>query len=291
MKLKYAYYPGCSLHSTAVDYDESSRITASTLGIELVEIPNWTCCGASPGHVTDNVLAHSLPIKNLLLAEKISNEMAVVCAACFSRFKFAEKSMRDDPKVRDEIKEVLDLKKIPDVKTRHFLDILINEYGLEEIKKKVKQELKGLKVASYYGCLLIRPPEIVEFDDPEEPTSLDDLVTALGAEAISWPYKNECCGGSFAIGRTDIVLKLTHDILQDAQDASADCIVVACPLCQANLELRQGDINKKFKKKFHLPIFYFTQLLGLALGIKKRKLGLQRAMVSNQSLLKKKGIK
>ena len=291
MKLKYAYYPGCSLHSTAVDYDESTRITASTLGVELVEIPNWTCCGASPAHVTDNLLAHSLPVKNLQLAGKISKEMAVVCAACFSRFKFAEKSMRDDPSARDEIKEMLELKKIPEVKTRHFLDILINEYGLEEIKKKVKQELKGLKVACYYGCLLIRPPEVVEFDDPEEPTSLDDLVKTLGGEPVSWPYKNECCGGSFAIGRTDIVLKLTHDILQEAQDASADCLVVACPLCQSNLELRQGDINKKYKKKFSIPVFYFTQLLGLALGIKKRKLGLQRAMISSRSLLKKKGIK
>ncbi len=147
-----------------------------------------------------------------------------------------------------------------------------------------------MKAACYYGCLLIRPPKITEFDDPEQPKSLDNLVKILGGESISWPYKYECCGGSLGLSRTDIVLKLTYDILSEASEAGAECLVVACPLCQSNLELRQEDIKRKYRKDFSLPIFYFTQLLGLALGIDKESLGLHRAMVSNESLLRNKGI-
>lgn len=288
--MKYAYYPGCSLHSTALDYDESARSIATALDIELVEVPDWTCCGASPAHVTNTLLALSLPVKNLVSAEEISKQMVVFCAACYSRFKFAEKSLEEEPEIEEEIKGILNIEQLPDVKTYHFLDVLINDMGLENIQKQVKQELNGMKVACYYGCLLVRPPKVVEFDDPEQPTSLDDLVETLGAEAVSWPYKTECCGGSFALSRTDIVLKLTHDILSEASDAGAECLVVACPLCQANLEMRQKQINKKYEKDFSLPVFYFTQLLGLALKVDKESLGLHRSLISSDSLLEEKGI-
>ncbi len=288
--MKLAYYPGCSLHSTAIDYDESARAVADTLNIELVEVPDWTCCGASPAHFTNTILSLSLPIKNLRSAEKISKQMVVFCAACYSRYKFAEKSLEENPQRKEKIKEILKIGSIPEVKTRHFLDILMNEIGLEKIQGQIKQDLDGLKVACYYGCLLTRPPDITEFDDPEQPSSLDNLVKILGADPISWAYKNECCGGSLGLSRTDIVVKLTCDILLAASEAGAECLVVACPLCQSNLELRQEDINKKYKKKFSIPILYFTQLLGLALGVDKKSLGLHRAVVSNESLLRNKGI-
>ncbi|HEB10289.1 MAG TPA: heterodisulfide reductase subunit B [Spirochaetales bacterium] len=287
--MKYAYFPGCSLHSTALDYDESARAVAKALDVELVEVPDWTCCGASPAHVTNTFLSLSLPLKNLQSAEKISRQMVVFCAACYSRFKFAEKSLAEN-QIKEKIKKIINLEDIPEVKTRHFLDILINEIGLENVQNRKKQDLKGIKVACYYGCLLIRPPKVAEFDDPEQPSCLDNLVEILGAVPVSWPYKNECCGASLSLSRTDIVLKLTNDILQDASEAGAECLVVACPLCQANLELRQKDINKKYRKDFSLPVFYFTQLLGLALGIDKKSLGLHRAMVSGDFLLKEKGI-
>lgn len=287
--MKYAFYPGCTLHSTALDYNESTQSIAKALDIELIEIPDWTCCGASPAHYVDNILATALPIKNMLRAKEIGDELIICCAACFSRFKFANKKVMENPETKARIMEILEVKEIEPIKISHLLDVLINKIGLDKIKEKMKQELKGLKVAAYYGCLLVRPPKITEFDDPEDPTSMDRLVKALGAEPVSWAYKTECCGGSLALARTDIVLRLTHDILQDAHDAGAECLVVACPLCQNNVDMRQDAINKKYHKDFHLPVFYFTQLLGLALGIDKEKLGLQRALVSGESLLESKG--
>lgn len=288
--MKYAFYPGCALHSTALDYNESTQSVANALGIELIEVPDWTCCGASPAHFVDNILATALPIKNTLRAKEIGDELLICCAACFSRFKFANKRVMEDPETEARIKEILKIQEIPHLKISHFLDVLINKIGLDTIKGKMKQELNGLRVAAYYGCLLVRPPKIMEFDDPEDPTTMDRLIKELGGEPVSWAYKVECCGGSLSLARTDIVLRLTHDILQDAHDAGAECLVVACPLCQNNLDMRQDAVNKKYNKDFHLPIFYFTQLLGLALGIDKEKLGLQRALVNGESLLENKGI-
>lgn len=288
--MKLAFYPGCTLHSTALDYNESTQSIANELDIELVEIPNWTCCGASPAHFLDNVLSTVLPIKDMVHAKEISDELVICCAACFSRFKNAGKKVIEHPEIAEKVKEILGIEEIPQIKIYHLLDVLVNKIGLERIQEKIKQDLKGLKVASYYGCLLVRPPKVMEFDDPEDPISMDSLVQALGGESVSWPHKVECCGGSLALARTDIVLKLCYDILQSAHDAGAECLMVACPLCQNNLDMRQAAINKKYGKDFHLPVFYFTQLLGLTLGIDGQMLGLQRSLVSGESLLENKDI-
>ena len=286
--MKYAYYPGCSLHGTAVDYAESARAVAGSLGIDLTEIPGWTCCGSTPAHLTDDLLAVALPVKNILRAREISDQIAVCCAACYSRFKFANKHVKEREDIRSQVGEVLGVEYSGDMKVRHFLDILIHDVGLEKVAEGVKRNLGGLRVACYYGCLLTRPPKVAEFDDPEDPTSLDNLMETLGAEPVSWPYKTECCGATFSLTKTDIVLKLSHDILAQAEKRGAEAIVLACPLCQANLDMRQGDINKQYGVEFDLPIFYFTQLLGLALGLDGASLGLQRAMVSPMRLLKEK---
>ena len=260
------------------------------MGIQLIEIPDWTCCGSTPAHLSDDLLAVSLPVKNILRAKEIADEIAVCCAACYSRFKFANKHITDREDIRKQVTDILGAEYSGDTKVKHLLDILLNDVGLDRIKERVKKDLKGLKVACYYGCLLTRPPKVVEFDDPEDPTSLDTLMEALGAEPIPWPHKTECCGATFSLTKTDIVLELSHQILAQAEKRGAEAIVLACPLCQANLDMRQDDINKRYRVKFHLPIFYFTQLLGLGLGLDYDKLGLQRTMVSPRKLLKEKGL-
>ncbi len=286
--MKYAYFPGCSLHSTAKEYDLSTKAVAGALGIELMEIPDWICCGATPAHITMHLLSLALPVKNLLQAKKMdSYEVATCCAACFSRLKIANHFMETDLAHRDRVNEIVGEQYKGEVKVRHFLDILVNTFGLKNLSLKVTKKLKGLKVACYYGCLLTRPPEVTQLDDVEEPRLIDDLMEAIGVETADWPYKTECCGASFSLTKTDIVLKLSGDILQMAHDEGAQAIVVACPLCQSNLDLRQSMINEKFKKKFDMPILYFTQLVGLSLGIKPKILGLNKHIVNPMPLLRK----
>ena len=289
--MKYAYFPGCSLHSTAKEYDISSRAVADSLGIELIEIPDWACCGATPAHLTLHLLSLALPVKNLLQAKKLGNlEVTTCCAACFSRLKIANRFMQKNDEHRAKVEEIVGESYRGDVNTRHFLDVLVNVFGLKNLKERTIRQLSGLKAACYYGCLLTRPHDVTELDDLEEPHLIDDLMQAIGVETVQWPYKTECCGASFSLTRTDIVLKLSNDILQMASDEGAEAIVVACPLCQSNLDLRQGMINKKYKKDFNIPILYFTQLVGLALGIDPKKLGLEKHIVNPMPLLKEKGI-
>jgi len=289
--MKYAYFPGCSLHSTAKEYDLSTREVANALGIELIEIPDWICCGATPAHITMHLLSFALPVKNLLQAKRMgSYEVATCCAACFSRLKIANKFMRDDLNHRIKVNKIVGEEYKGEVRVRHFLDILTNAYGLKNLSDRVVRKLDGFKVACYYGCLLTRPPDVTGLDDVEEPHMMDDLMQAVGVETVNWPYKTECCGASFSLTKTEIVLKLSCDILQMAYDEGAQAIVVACPLCQSNLDLRQEMINKRFEKKFKMPVFYFTQLIGLSLGIEAENLGLKKHIVSPVPLLKEKGI-
>ncbi len=287
--MKYAYYPGCSLHATGVDYNESTMAVAAALGIELVEVPNWSCCGSTPAHCTDELLAAALPAKNLIAAKEIAEEMVVCCSACFSRFKFAQEHIKEKPSVRAKLAEIMPVEDSLGVRVRHLIDVLAHDVGLEKVAQ-AKQRETGLKVACYYGCLLTRPPKITELDDPEDPRFMDDLLTAAGMETVDWPYKTECCGATFSLTRTEIVLRLTADILQMAQEAEVDCIAVACPLCHANLDMRQSDIEKKLGIKYDIPIFYFTQLLGMAFGLQRRDLGIGRALVGCDELLAAKEI-
>lgn len=287
--MKYAYYPGCSLEGTAIDYHESTMCIAEALGIELVEVPNWSCCGSTPAHCTDELLAAALPAKNLIAAKAVADEMLVCCSACFSRFKFAQKHIEEKQNIRAEISKMVSVEDIQSVNVRHFIDVLMHDVGLEKIAEAKKSDV-GLKVACYYGCLLTRPPKVTNFDDPEEPRFMDELLTAAGMEAVDWSHKTECCGASFALTRTEIVLRLTAEILQMAKEAGADCISVACPLCHANLDMRQEDIARKLGFKYEFPVFYFTQLLGMAFGLDHVKLGIGRSIVSCKKLLTSKGI-
>ena len=262
-KLKYSYYPGCSLESTAKAYDLSMRAVAEMLDVELVELPDWSCCGASSGHCTNHQLSLALPARNLALAEKEGLDLTVACAACFLRFKQTNHELRANDELRQEIEKLIGMPYKGNVETRHLLDIFGREVGPEAIQRRVKKPLKGLKLAAYYGCYLVRPPEITQLDDPEDPRIMDDLLNALGAEAVDWSHKVECCGGNLLLSRPDIVVKLVGDICRAATEAGAAAIVTACPLCQANLDTRQDGPEK-------MPILHFSELMGLAFGVKEQ---------------------
>ncbi len=284
--MKYAYYPGCSAESTARDLHESSLAVAQALGIELKEIPGWSCCGATAAHQTDRALAASLAAANLLLAKEMGLDMVVNCAACYNRSKTANHEVLSSPAMRARVGEALGRDYDGSATVRHFVEVLLEDIGLEELQRSLKQSLNGLKIACYYGCFLVRPHEVTRFDDPENPTSLDRLVTAMGGESLDWPGKVECCGGGLNLTRTDVTVKLSGSIIDTAHSSGADCIAVACPMCQTSLDLRQKDIEKAAGKRYNLPILYITQLLGLCLGLPPKDLGLSRLMVEPSAILK-----
>jgi len=278
--VKVSYYPGCSLHGTAREYEESTRAVCKMLGIELQELSDWNCCGASSAHSTNEALAIALSARNLAMAEKTGLDLVVPCAACFQRFKVAEKH------VKEGAVPVIDTPYQGKVPIKHFLDFLCEEEVLTLIKQKVNTPFKGLKTVCYYGCLTVRPPRVTDALNCEDPQAMDKLMTLLGADNRPWSYKTDCCGGSLMLSSTDIVVRLSGKLLQMAEEAGADCIVTACPLCQANLDTRQAEVSKILGKNTHIPIFYFTELLGLALGSGEAGQWVKRHIVEPRNLLK-----
>lgn len=264
---RYAFFPGCSLESTGKEFRLSTEAVCQALDVELKEIPDWNCCGASSAHGTDHVLSTSLAARNIVLAEKMRLDVAVPCAACFSRLATARHELKENLELRAEVDPLLPQPFQGSSQVRSLLEVMSSEVGVERIKEKVIRPLQSLKVACYYGCLLVRPPSTANFDRAEDPQSLDTLVEALGAEAVGWPYKTECCGASFSLTRTDIVRKLTGDILRMAKESGANCIACACPLCMTNLDMRQREIERETGQSLGLPVFYFTELMGLAFGL------------------------
>ena len=283
--MKYAYYPGCSSHSTARDMHESAAAVAKQLGIELVEIKGWSCCGATAAHQTDRVMAAALPAANLLLAKEMGLDTVVTCAACYNRMKTSNHEVSTSPSMKAKVADSIGKEYDGSEAVRHFVEILLKDVGLDRLRKQFKRSLNGLKVACYYGCFLVRPHEVTGFDDPENPKSLDRLVTAMGGVSLDWPYKVECCGGGLNLTRNDVVAKLSGPIIEMAKESGADCIAVACPMCQASLDLRQKDYEKETGKKLDMPVLYITQLLGLCLGVPPRELGLNRLMVAPKAVL------
>jgi heterodisulfide reductase subunit B len=266
---------------------QSTLVVARALGLELQEAHGWTCCGATAGHQTNRLLAVSLPAANLAKVQDMKLDMVVNCAACYNRMKVANHEITAHPEIRRGVRDALDRDYNGSVKVRHLLEVLLEDVGLPAITKSLKCSLNGLKVVCYYGCLLVRPPGVVKFDDPENPKSLDRLVTAMGGQSLDWPCKVECCGGGLALSRTDVVVRLTEPILDMAVQAGADCIAVSCPMCQANLDLRQQDINRQTGTKYQIPIVYITQLLGLCLGLGSGQLGFEKLMVPATNVLEK----
>ncbi len=283
--MKYGYFPGCSLSSFGYDYHLSLKYVTKALGMDLVEVKDWVCCGASSAHATSHLLSIALPVLNLSHAEKDGlDKLIAPCPACLSRFKAANFGTGARCRFEEKIWEVFDYKYRGKVKVYHPLEVFA-EMGVEKIRERIRKKLTGLKVACYYGCLLTRPPKIAQFDHAEDPQSMDTLVRALGAETMDWSFKTECCGASMTLTRSDMVLKLSNDILREAKEAGANAIAVACPLCQANLDGRQRQIEETYKTRYGIPILYFTQLMGLAFGALPQEVGLQKLITSPQEVL------
>jgi len=283
MAVKYAYYPGCSLHSAGAEFDLSFRAVCGKLGVELQEIEGWICCGTSPAHCTSKLLSLALPIQNLCIAEKMQmNEVVAPCASCFSRLKVALHETAGDTEVGNKVSEIVDAPLPKSVSVVHPLEMFADR---ADAAGEIRRELPELKVVCYYGCLLTRPPKVMQFDECEYPMSMDNLLASLGIATLDWSYKTDCCGGAFSLTETDIVLKLTNDILKEAKAVGANAIAVACPLCHANLDTRQAEIESRYGAQYGLPVFYFTQLMGLAFGIPPDELGIRKHFVGADASL------
>lgn len=286
--MSYLFYPGCSAHGTAWDFSASALAVSEALGIEMPEVKDWICCGSTPAHQSDPLLALALPAKNLLGAN--GKTVAVCCAACYSRLKTANHHIKGDPEARAQVADVLGRDYDGRTEVRHLLEILVRDIGMDRVVAAVKRPLRGLRVVCYYGCLLARPPEVTGFDNPENPTLMDKVLAATGAEIVEFPHKTECCGAGYGITDVGLVTRLSQEILAMAKATGADCIAAACPLCQLNLDLRQSQIERESGEKFGLPVFFFTQLLGLAMGMSAKALGLKSLVTSPSALLSAKGI-
>lgn len=275
--MRIGYYPGCSLKGSSREFDESVRAVCGAIGLELVEIPDWNCCGASSAHVLDPMLSLALPGRILAQAEAAGlTEILAPCAACFNRLASAQAKLAEHPDKRDEVARIIEMPYAGKVKVLNVLEILDRHQDL--IREKARLGFQH-PVACYYGCLLVRPRKIQSMDRMEDPMAMDRLAEAVGATPISWSYKTECCGAAFSVTRTDLVAKLSGKILRDAHKRGAEAIVVACPMCHSNLDMRRPEINDHLDQACSLPVLFLTQIIGLALGLDRTALGLHRHMV------------
>lgn len=290
--MKYTVYPGCASEGTAISYHHSALEVAKVLGLELKEIEDWNCCGAT---VTSSVIgqfaADVLAARNLALAEKMGQEDVVAtCSSCYAILGSANKKFADE-KFKANANDALSkdgLSYDGKLKVRMLLDVLVSEVGLEAIASKVVKPLKGLKVAGYVGCQTVRA--LREFDNWENPTFLDKIITALGAEPVPFPQKLKCCTGAMAISSADITVSALYPIVKGAHEAGADLIVTPCPLCQMNLDAFQVKVNKNFGGNYNLPVLFFTQLMAVAYGLDRKKAGLDYCIVSPNNALKQFGV-
>ncbi len=281
--MKLAYYPGCTLHGTAREYNASTKAVSKAAGIELTEIEDWNCCGALEA-IFDKELSMGLSARNNMLAQKTGLDLVVPCSICSHNLSRADKAMKTDEAFRAKIEKALG-ESYKGVKIKHLLDVMVNDVGTEALAKKFVKPLKGIKAVPYYGCLLVRPSEVSRFDNPENPTSLDNLIKATGAECLPFTQKTKCCGGNLLMSKQDYAFILTKKLFDEAKSAGANCIVVACPMCHMLLDGQQSMVEKAHNAVIDLPILYFTQLIGLAMGLSEKELELDKNMVSPKTLI------
>lgn len=279
MSARLGYYPGCSQSGTAAEYDSSSRACLSALGLEIADVPDWTCCGSTPAHTVDHFLAGALAARNLLQAEASGFDRLITpCPSCLAALKTADAHLAV-PVYKAEVERLLGKPAPGPMDCQSVLQVLFEQVRPEGVRAKVARPLAGLRVACYYGCIMNRPPGLMAFDDPENPVAMDALLAACGASIVDYPFKTECCGAAFGMPRLDIMQRLSARLLDMAAEVGADCIAVACPLCQMNLDLRRGQANRAARRPHALPVPYFTQLLGLALGLPEADLRLDKLVL------------
>jgi heterodisulfide reductase subunit B2 len=284
--MKVAYYPGCSLHATARAYDESIRAIAGPVGLELEEIDDWNCCGATAYMNVNEIMSFALTARNLALAAKTGLPVVSPCSACYTNLRKTEKYLSEFPSIKSKVDQALaagGVRYDGGVVTKHFLQTIVEDVGLDKVRSLLKHPLTGIKVAPYYGCQIVRPYGIQQ--NGEEPVMFERLIEALGATAVPYAMKTVCCGGSLMGTREKVALRLCRNILLCAQQAGADCIAVTCPLCQMNVDTYQGRVNDAYGTSFRIPVVYFSQLMGLAFGLDAKAIGLYRGEVPATALL------
>ena len=283
----YAYFPGCSLEKMANSYHVSTMETSRALGVELKELEDWNCCGATAYFHVDELLAYTLCARNIAMAEQMKLPLVAPCSGCYKNMFFTRDHLKHDSDLTEHINDALaedNLKFSGDSAVHHLIEVFVNDVGLAEVRAKVTNPLKGLRVAAYYGCQIMRPRKAQE--DVEQPKFFEDLVAACGAEPVNYPLRLTCCSGALIITNREAALSLVRNLLESAVRSKAAVIVTACPLCQVNLECYQKQVNKEFGTEFNLPVMYFTQLMGLALGISPKRLGIGSELIAVMPAIK-----
>ncbi|MBI4721435.1 MAG: CoB--CoM heterodisulfide reductase iron-sulfur subunit B family protein [Candidatus Stahlbacteria bacterium] len=270
--MKLLYYPGCTLKTTAKNFEDSAIASFNALGVELKELQRWNCCGTVCSLTTDDLMHHRASVRNLIrVKEEGENKVATFCSMCYNTLKQSNIRIKNNISEREKINDFMDTEKIKyggEVSVLHGLEILRDEIGFNKISEKVKRPLKGLKIAPYYGCLLLRPLE-VGIDNPDNPSVLENLITSLGGEVIDFPYKNECCGAYQTVNEVEIVVDKAYEMLSYAQSMGAELILTSCPLCEFNLDSRQKEVKKRYPQFKELPAMYFTQVMAVAFDLPK----------------------
>jgi heterodisulfide reductase subunit B len=288
--MEYLYFPGCTLYTKAKNFDQTARNCSRLLGFELKELPNWTCCGATFPLATDNLMALLPPSRILAKAREEGTTLTTLCAVCFNVIKRTNRLIQGDGEKRETINNFIEKNYQGDLRVVHYLEILKQDLGFSQLKEKIKKPLAGLKAAPYYGCMLLRPFEEMEFDDKERPMIFENFLEALGADPIEFPYKIECCGSFQSVASPDVATECAYKILGSAMKSGAEVVVSTCPMCTFNIDHKQADIKGKYLDFKPVPVFYFTQLLGISMGLDYRTLGFEQNAIDPLPLLKQKGL-
>ncbi len=290
--MKVSYFPGCTLNTTGKGFDNAVRASTAAVGLDLVELPDWNCCGATYPLIVDNMLELAAPAHVLVAARDagVHGTVTTACTTCYNVLKRTNHFIREHKEERERIDTFIEAEYSGEVEVKDIVHVLRDDIGFDVVGEKVQKPLKDLRLACYYGCMVLRPPAEVAYDDPDHPQSLDDLMAALGATAVDFPHKNECCGAYLAVKAPDVTREMVYTILKSAQAAGAEAMVTNCPLCQFNLDKQQAQMHQVHAGYRSIPVFYFSQLMGLALGLDIERYGWERHYVDARPLLNERGL-
>lgn len=280
--MNIGYYPGCALHGSSNDYGASVRACLQALGVGLCELDDWICCGATAAHSLNHRLALALPARNLAIAERDGYpDLLAPCPMCSMELLKARCALAESEETRREMSDIVELPIKGSTEVLNLIQVM-QKIGVDAMKAKATKPLADFRPACYYGCLLTRPPRTLQFDDCEQPNSMETILKALGAEPVDWNCKTECCGAGMTMADEDTVLELSHKIISNARDHGANCIVVACPMCHVNLDMKQADIDRRYNCRHDMVVYYLSDLVGLAMGLDEQSLGIDRHFVAKQ---------